>query len=262
MERSRERPERQLAHDGTGRHDLLGERAMLGRIDPIDAAGQHADRDALRLERPTMGLGIDPPREPRNDHEPGTGEIPRQAAREGSRLTGGRAGADDRDGLPAQNLGTPADGEDERRIVDRAQTLRVRRVRKGNDPRLQSFIAGDRGGQLVRARGVRSSSIAPLPEELGGSASRAKLRADAFGKEGELALERDPIPSGRREQPRSRVTLPIRAFACPLAGSLADPVARPRPGSGRPFAVEVRRSTPGTSRGRAIESDWEVDVRW
>jgi hypothetical protein len=136
-----------------------------------------------------MGLGIDAAREARHDHESGAGEIPSQRAREGSRRPCRGSRSHDGDRRTAQDLRSPAHGENQWCVVEHAQAFRIGLVGQRNDPRSEAFVARARRGE----RGFTRREIdARAREQLVRIASRAQLRREALGMEGELGLERDP----------------------------------------------------------------------
>ena len=49
---------------GTGLCDLVGQRPVLVRVDPVHAAPEHGDRASARRQRRPVRLGVDATRKP------------------------------------------------------------------------------------------------------------------------------------------------------------------------------------------------------
>ena len=109
---------------------------VRGRIVAVDAAAEHGDRRAARLERAAVRLAVDTAREAADDDEPGRRELAPEHPRHLCAV--GRAGAraDDRDRRPREQLGSRAAAEEEarRRVVDRAQERREAGAERASEP--------------------------------------------------------------------------------------------------------------------------------
>ena len=103
----------------------LGQLAMLRRIDDVDAASEHRERLAVRVERALMRLAVDAARQPADDGEAFGGELEAEPLRHPAADIAGGARADDCDtGVIGQDGG--AAHEQERRWVgDLAQIWRI-----------------------------------------------------------------------------------------------------------------------------------------
>ena len=66
---------RVLRDDEPGLGDASRELGVRGRVVAVDAAAEHGDGRAARLERAAMRLGVDPAREAADDDEPRTREL-------------------------------------------------------------------------------------------------------------------------------------------------------------------------------------------
>ena len=109
----------ELADERAALDDALGERAMLGRIDDVDAAAEHRDGDAAAFERAAMRRGIDAARHAADDGDLAAREIGAQPARHFEARTATRArdptmATDGR----AQDVDVASDPERLWRIVD------------------------------------------------------------------------------------------------------------------------------------------------
>src|SRR5437868_1288429 len=96
---------------------------MRTRVVTVDAAAEHGDRRARRIERAAMCAAVDPAREARDDDDTGGGELARELARDVRAVVGAAARADDRDARAREQLrlGFAAQEEARRGIVDRAR---------------------------------------------------------------------------------------------------------------------------------------------
>ena len=112
--------------------DLLGEALVLGRIDEVEAAGQHADRAAAGLERGAMGDRIDAAREAADDGDPVRSEPARHLFGDLASVDGDAPRTDDGDGPLVGGRQRAADEEHRRPVVDLEELLRVSGVVPGD----------------------------------------------------------------------------------------------------------------------------------
>ena len=68
--------------------------AVLGGVDNVDAASEHGNGGAFRGQSGFVRSGIDAPRHPGSDREPGARQIARQPLRRGYSVRSGMPGAD------------------------------------------------------------------------------------------------------------------------------------------------------------------------
>ena len=138
---------------------------MLGRIDPVVAAGQHRDRAAC--DRGAMRGLIDAARQPRDDDKAGVAEIARQLACEFQAGAGGVAGADDRDHRPHQRLRRAAHAEQGRRIVERRQPRRIGGFARRDQRDADLFGRGEFGPRFLLAADAPGTRRAATPRQIG-----------------------------------------------------------------------------------------------
>ena len=112
--------------DQAGLGDVAGEPPVRRRVVAVDAAAEHGDGRPARVERASVRLTVDPPRQSADDHEPGRRELACQRAGDVRAVRGARAGADDADrGLREQvGAGRAAQEEAVGRVVDRREQRR------------------------------------------------------------------------------------------------------------------------------------------
>ena len=91
------RPRRMLGQQGPARGDLAGERGVLGRVDDVDAAAQHAHRRSPARERAGVRRAVDPPREPADDDDAGARQGPPERMGDPEPVRRGPARPHDRD---------------------------------------------------------------------------------------------------------------------------------------------------------------------
>ena len=77
---------------------------MRRRVVAVDPAAEHGDGDAAGVERAAVRLAVDPAREAADDDEPGRRELAAERSRHRSPVRRARAGADDRDRRPPEQL--------------------------------------------------------------------------------------------------------------------------------------------------------------
>ena len=182
------------------------------------------------LERAAMGLGVDAAGETADDDETRSGEVAAEAA--GDLPAVGRAGtrADDRDRGSGEQLGVcrTAEKEARRRIVDRAEQRRERRVGAGR-------------GSEARVRASRASSARPSKRGFERREARASRLSDEVrvarrGEGGERELVHAASSLGERYASASATcsgsTVSAPASAAAVRATRATR-ARPRPESGR-----------------------------
>ena len=172
--------------------------AMLRRIDPVVAAGQHGDR-AASDRRAMRGL-IDAARQPGDDDEAGIAEIARQLAGEFQSGAGGVARADDRDHRPRQHVRRPAHAEQRRRILERRQPRRIGGFAR-RDQRDADLFAAAISARACSSLQIRPEREAPPRRARSGSCSSA-ARASPKWAMSELKV-RGPTLSLRISRSRS-----------------------------------------------------------
>jgi hypothetical protein len=96
---------------------------MLGRIDPVVAAGEHRHRAAF--DRRAMRGLIDAACETRSNDKAGISEIARQHLREFQSGRRGIARADDRDRRPHQDVADATDAKQRRGVVEFGKPRRI-----------------------------------------------------------------------------------------------------------------------------------------
>src|SRR5881392_3994545 len=122
---------------------------MRTRVVTVDAAAEHGDRRARRIERAAMCAAVDPAREARDDDDTGGGELARELARDVRAVVGAAARADDRDARAREQLRLSFTAQEEARrgIVDRAQPRRKDDIRASEPAQPAS---GERAHVAVR----------------------------------------------------------------------------------------------------------------
>ena len=163
-----------LGDDEAALADPSRELRVRRRVVAVDAAAEHGDGHAARLERSAVRLAVDAARHPADDDETGRAPAPARASARPSARTPSttRAPTTATAGRREQRRSSPHPRSEERgrRIVDRREQARVRRDRA-------DAAAGSRSrhvaGHPVRERlgDVRRLDLAPAP------ASAAIVRA-------------------------------------------------------------------------------------
>src|SRR5208283_4740820 len=134
--RQRLHSNRELAYQRTaGCDNRLGQLAMLGGINDVDAASQHRDGLAVRVEGTLMRLAVDSAREAAHDAEALGGELEAEPIRHPPPDIAGRASADDRDAVSVCELRRTAHEQEWRRVGDLAQIGRIVGVGPLDQPR-------------------------------------------------------------------------------------------------------------------------------
>src|SRR5258706_2929500 len=98
------RAEREFGHERADGRELVGERVVSPRIDPIRTGAHYRDARGRRAQTATMGGCIDAEREPAYDREAGTRERVRERLRVACALKARIPAADDREARRVQQL--------------------------------------------------------------------------------------------------------------------------------------------------------------
>jgi hypothetical protein len=101
--------------DASGDH-LLPERAVAGRVDDVEARGDHGRRRPAAIEGTSVGGPVDAQGQARHDADPGLGQVPTELGRDRTADGGAAAGADDCHPGPGQGGGLAPGEEDRRRF--------------------------------------------------------------------------------------------------------------------------------------------------
>ena len=151
-----------------------------------------------------MRLGVDAAREAAHDDEPGSRELPAEAARDRGAVARARARAHDRDGRLGEELGLGAAAQEEprRRIVDRAQQRRE----VGRRPRRKRYPPAASRSRYARSSKRRSN--AATARRAAADQVRARLRRE--DRERELRHSRARPASDRRAPPQRARLAPSR----------------------------------------------------
>ena len=169
--------ERHFGDREAGRQDGLQEVAVLGRIDPILAAGEHGD-GAGRQAGAVRGR-IDAAGEPGDHGEAGFAQAARQLL--GDLDAGGRsiARADDRHRGLRQRRVMAADGKERRRVVDHLQPPRIGALADRNEAHAELGRRRDLALGLLRAtRSAPRRRRRGAPGRAARPARRARRRSD------------------------------------------------------------------------------------
>src|SRR5205814_1813831 len=136
---------------------------MRTRVVTVDAAAEHGDRRARRIERAAMCAAVDPAREARDDDDTGGGELARELARDVRAVVGAAAHA----ARASSFTVAPA-----RSASGTREPRRRARPRRRRPPRTRRSCA--RRGGLARVPGLR----AEVARRRGRAALRPKARAE------------------------------------------------------------------------------------
>lgn len=119
---------------------------MRSRVVAVDAAAEHGDGRAARVQRAAVRLAVDAARQAADDDEACRSQLAGKRTRDLATVRRAAAGADDRNGRPRQQLDlAAADVEPFRRIVHLCEEGRVAGVTPANDRyRHVSSSAGER----------------------------------------------------------------------------------------------------------------------
>ena len=106
--------------------DATRELGVSSGVVAVDAAAEHGDGDAVRLERAAVCLGVDAPCQSRDDDEACARELSPERARDRSAVARAGSCADDRNSGAGEQLGVAVAAQEEprRRVVDRPQQRR------------------------------------------------------------------------------------------------------------------------------------------
>ena len=153
---------------------------MLGRVDDVEAAADHADGTAARLEHAAVGGAVDAEREAGHHRDAGVGELAAELAREPGAGAGAPAGADDRDAHVGQRAEVALGEQHGRALGIGAQRAPGSEGRDGSergDARVVGGAASARSGSAVGSppTSVQPAS-APWP-----SSSSARRRGPTAG---------------------------------------------------------------------------------
>lgn len=241
MKRSRQRAERQLAHDRAALDHFLRQPTVLRGIDPVDSTSEHPDRGTARVESAAMGLGVDAAGETRDDRDPRAREIEGELASDPPSRAGRRASPDDRHRRIPQPIDLAAHREHQRGIVEIEQRVGVPGLEKRNDPYTEMLetlampraLEGNRTFEALEPR-CRGAQRSALRENRLRGASGAQQRPGLLGVPRQLGLQLEPdLGLGGPEPTR-------RGFR--------------RGGGDRSIDGDFRRKTPGAGRGAEQES--------
>ncbi len=130
--------------------DFPGEVAILRGVDVVNAAAEDGDGLAPVIEASPMGMGIDAAGHAANDAEAHFGEVSSEFGRDCLAISGGTPGADKRDVDFVKQIRITKGKQDEGRIGNLPQAVRVKRVRKREN--LASDFDGllDLSGRLLK----------------------------------------------------------------------------------------------------------------
>ena len=222
---------------------------MRRRIVAVDAAAEHGDRDAARLERALVRLAVDAAREAAHDDEPRRRELPTERSRDLRAVAAARAGSDDRDRRPREQR-------------------RPSRRRAGTGPAADRGSPRSSGGNADAER-PRSGARAPRAQPEACSSNRAANAASPRGRGASdastAAREVAHRPSSSRGERYDSASATCSGRTASAAASAATvratraTRARPRPESGSrstarsssASASRVRRSGGPPRRSRA-----------
>ena len=151
---------------------------MLGRVDDIEAAADHADRAPARLEHATVRGAVDAEREPGHHRDARVGELATELAREPGAGAGAAAGADDRHAHVGQRAEIALGEQHGRAFGIGSQRVRVARV----DGSSVSMPASSWAARRARgsAAGSPPTSVQPASAPRSSSSS-ARRRGPTFG---------------------------------------------------------------------------------
>ena len=152
-------------------HMRLLPRLVLRRIGDVDAAGDDADRAAF--QRAVVRGAVDAAGEARDDDQALLAEVVRQPAGEAAGRRRGVARADDRDGLPVEQVEVALGDQERRRIFELGEQARI-------EPLAEQQIARAELRDPARSRArPRRGRTAPAPGRRRAGRGRARRRARA-----------------------------------------------------------------------------------
>ena len=202
------------------------------------------------VERASVRLAVDAPGHAAHDDEARAGELAAERASHGAAVGRAGAGADDRDRGPGEQLrvDVAAQPEDGRRIVDRPQERRIRRLATPEPPHAHAppIPTGDRyESASARCSGSTASAPARAATVRATRATRARPRPESGTRSTARSSSAEAASVRRRTSPsRSRSRAAIDA--CPdrgrrLSGRRRELLrARPRHRDDEVEAVEQR----------------------
>ena len=163
---------------------------MRGRVVPVDAAAEHGDREAARLEGAAMRVAVDASREPADDDEPRGRQLAAEHPCDVRAVGGARAGADDRNRRAVEQLQLclAAREQSGRRVEDRYETAREAR-RRARQPAKPAPVQVGQVGALVE--------VALESRETLATRSRDQMRVGVRRERGDM-LGQDVVRPGQR----------------------------------------------------------------
>ena len=127
-------PEGELAHDGSALLDNLPRQIeVLLRVEFVERRADHADRKAVRVERPSVGLAVDAHGKPRDNPPARLREVAREATRHLPPVGCRPPCADEGDERLAQRGDVALHVKGERRLGRRLEAGRIPLVQKRED---------------------------------------------------------------------------------------------------------------------------------
>jgi hypothetical protein len=147
---------------------------MFRRIDLVQPTSEYANRRPVRFESAAMRFGIDPSRQPRNDHETCRSEFPRQTTSGLTSCAGRRAGPNNRNSRSSKRADATPNKQHRGRIDQLRQRPRISRISQWHDSQRQSFAFS----QTPLASTIITKVISPTrpPELTGGDVRRQKFK--------------------------------------------------------------------------------------
>ena len=140
--------------------DRLRKGGVRRRVVAVDAAAEHRDRMAARLECATVRFAVDPPRETAHDHDACRCELSPEHARNLSAIGRARAGTDNRHRRLREHcrITVASDVEPSRRVVNRTQ-----KRRQLTPPQNDHGVASSLGARYASASATCSGRTASEP---------------------------------------------------------------------------------------------------
>ena len=177
------KPKRHLADEAAALADLALQLLVLGRIDVVEAAGEHGD--GAGVDRRLVRHAVDAARQARGDDEAGAADLVRELARQ---LGAGRRALsrpDDGDGRPQQEGDVALGVEQRRRRLERGQRRRVLRLADEHELGAAALRALELRLRLIaRANADRPAKAAALRQlREGGERRRGASRSASAARE-------------------------------------------------------------------------------